>query len=127
MKNIFALFLLISLFIFFIGCENDKSEIEYVVNSDLNVFPAKIIYVNSNQKEITLVDVTLPWEYSFKAEGGDQINLSADIYLTGNINFTGTDTMRLKILLNGSVFKEAKGIIINNSMDEVSIGGTVPD
>ena len=113
--------------IFFLACGSDKLEIEYIVNSDRNIFPAKIKYFDSNQNEQTLVDISLPWTYAFKAKEGDKLKLSADLYITGNIAYIGVDTMRLKILLNGSVLKEATDIIINRSMEEVTIEGTVPD
>jgi hypothetical protein len=108
------------------SCGSDDYDIEYQVTSRINIIPAKIVYIDSKQSEQTLLDVSLPWNYNFKAEEGDLLKITTYLFNTGNNVMIGKDTMHVKILLNGSSFKEVSGVIINGSMEELSISTAVP-
>jgi hypothetical protein len=111
--------------IMFIGCQEDEYEIKYSVTSGIAGHSAKIIFIDAKNSDQILSNEDLPWNFSFNAQKGDSIKVSANVFDDGNIRIIGTDTLNVIIFINGMKYKENKGIIINSSSEIITVNGII--
>ena len=121
MKNI----LIITLLVFvLVSCEKDNTEkkVEYLVTNS-QAYPSRIgvYYQNDSavlvKKNIKLKSALDQWTYSFMAERGDLIYVSA-------LDTVPLSFVNVRILVDGKVYKQdSKG---NDNTKPVTVSGTVP-
>ncbi len=123
MKNFQWVLTLIFLLLLISGCEKETYKVEYSITSHLNILPANITYIDENQDEQSLQLHSIPWTYAFSGDEGMEFRLSAKLVPVGNNALIGVDTLKLKIMVNGSVLKEAVGFIDGGGSDVVIVSG----